>query len=953
MRKSPGVKRWLLSAAVMACTAPLALAQQAAVPAPAPVPGGDGAAAAAAASRRVAPQMPDLATVTQDMQAVQGLFTIYRYNPADVTKDQSRLLAQIPRSLLKQDLLLATSVSRGERAGWPGETLLVRFEIVGRSLVITVPDSRFLQNPTATVTDAVTRTYTSSFIATMPIITIAGGDPVVDLSGFLMSGFGVGGAPRRDLSTYTKVKAFPDNALIDVDLAMPSRMAPGAGQSIGVTFAFRRLPALGSYQPRVADERVGYFTTVRQDWATRHSEREMTHRYVNRWDIKKKDPTLELSPPDKPIVFVIEKTVPLQWRKWVAEGILEWNKAYEKLGITGAIVVQQQTEDNEFANVDPEDARYNFIRWIVSGRAFAMGPSRPDPRTGQLLDADIIFDDSMLRHYAIDFQRMGPRAMLADFGPEFATFLEQNPAFLPQGMTIDQVRTARREMSGELLHEAPAARPAADRLSSTAHNRHASCSYAEGLKHQIAMTTYALAATRPGKPLPDRFVGEIIREVVAHEVGHTLGLRHNFKASSWLSMEEIKKRRDTTDEPTASSVMDYNPVLFFQGDTVESVRHFISPAIGPYDYWAIEYGYKTPTAGDGSEKAMLKAIASRNTQPELAYATDEDTMGLTSPDPMVNRFDYSNDPVGWAKTRVALVDDLLKDLKKWAVKENEPGAYLLDAYLRLTSEKARNMNFVARLVGGQSFTRARPSDPNYKSAFTLLEPKKQRDALTWLSQTIFRDDFLAADAELLNDLAPSRWDDWASNAPDRLDFAAHQAIISRQAQVMLTLCSPTVLQRVYDAELKSKSADKFTAAELIASVRDMTWNLPEVKPDTQFGDGKPALSSVRRNLQKQHLQYLLALAESETRLVSPDLQSMARFAARELSDRIESILEKAKLDKGSRLDFATRAHLTEAKSHIDRVLNAPHMKTPAASSGPMIIIHGNEAAPAVPPEPRD
>src|SRR5206468_1452931 len=83
--------------------------------------------------------------------------------------------------------------------------------------------------------------------------------------------------------------------------------------------------------------------------------------YVNRWDLKKKDPTLELSPPEKPIVFVIEKTVPLQWRKYVAEGIAEWNKAYEKLGIVGAIVVQQQTEDNEFANVDPEDARYNFI----------------------------------------------------------------------------------------------------------------------------------------------------------------------------------------------------------------------------------------------------------------------------------------------------------------------------------------------------------------------------------------------------------------------------------------------------------------------------------------------------------------------------------------------------------------------------------------------------------------
>ena len=127
--------------------------------------------------------------------------------------------------------------------------------------------------------------------------------------------------------------------------------------SVGISYSFRRLPQAGSFQPRIADERVGYFTTVRQDWAMKWSERENIVRYVNRWDVKKKDPTLEMSPPEKPIVFVVEKTVPLQWRRYVAEGIAEWNKAYEKLGIVGAIVVQQQTEDNEFANVDPVHVR--------------------------------------------------------------------------------------------------------------------------------------------------------------------------------------------------------------------------------------------------------------------------------------------------------------------------------------------------------------------------------------------------------------------------------------------------------------------------------------------------------------------------------------------------------------------------------------------------------------------
>src|SRR5690606_22353939 len=135
------------------------------------------------------------------------------------------------------------------------------------------------------------------------------------------------------------------------------------------------------------------------------------------------DPNLELSPPEKPITFIIEKNVPLQWRRFVAEGILDWNKAYEKVGIVGAIVVQQQTDDNEFANVDPEDARYNFIRWIVTGSGFAMGPHRSDPRTGEILDADIIFDDSMVRYYHEDLlNQLGPASWATTLGPEVLEF---------------------------------------------------------------------------------------------------------------------------------------------------------------------------------------------------------------------------------------------------------------------------------------------------------------------------------------------------------------------------------------------------------------------------------------------------------------------------------------------------------------------------------------------------
>jgi hypothetical protein len=448
----------------------------------------------------------------------------------------------------------------------------------------------------------------------------------------------------------------------------------------------------------------------------------------------------------------------------------------------------------------------------------------------------------------------------------------------------------------------------------------------------------AIVGTATGKKIPEKFVGEAIKETVSHEVGHTLGLRHNFKASSWLSVDEIKRRRDTTDEPVTASVMDYNPLLFFPGDDPEKLRHFTTPCIGPYDMWAIEYGYRIPSKEDGDEKAMLAKIAAKNTKRELAFATDEDTMGLSSPDPSVNRFDMSDDPIAWAKARAALCDGLLKDVRKWAVKKDEPGYYLRSIFGTLMFERAINMEFVSRVPGGQYFSRNRAGDPDSRPTLVLLDPKQQRDAIAMLGDSLFKDDFFTLDPELLNDLAASRWYDWTSSASSRVDYPVHQMIGSMQSYALFNLCAPQVLQRVYDAELKSKADDKFTAAELIGSVRSLIWGDLNVSNNASYTDAKPMLSSIRRNLQKQHLQYMLASVDAPSgALTSPDLQSMVGFSMRELSDQIGGVLEKTKSanNGGPKLDFAPRAHLSECKSKIDRVLSAPHM--PAARQQVIIL----------------
>jgi hypothetical protein len=924
--------RWAaLIAAVLTLPVPLTLADDVAAE--------EEASAAGARARRgregdesgEAKRFKDFKEVTKDMKETEGLFSLYRHDPSDKSRDPETLYAKIPAKLMNEDLLFATSVSSGgNMTGWMWTDYLFRWEIAGNHVMMVVPDTRYIAKDDQPVADAIKRTYGSGYIAALPILSMTpAGDVLVDFGKLLKSdlaglGFvggegrrGGGGGPanvRAELSKWSQVKSFPDNILVAVDLAVGQGQA---GRSVGIAYAFQRLPKLGGYKPRQADPRIGYFTTVRVDWAKPNSEREVAERYINRWHLEKRDPSLEMSPPKKPIVYIIEKTVPVQWRRWVRAGIEEWNQAFEKIGFVDAIIVQQQTDDNEYKDYDPEDARYNFIRWTVTGRALAVGPSRADPRTGQILDADIVVDDAWVRAYVSQFDVLGPRGAAPMKGPGFAKLLQEYPDFVPKLLRpdpdapVDALELRQQASLGEMLQP-------------RFHDGHA-CTYAEGLVDELALAQAAMVATGLGKKVPERLIGEAIKELVAHEVGHTLGLRHNFKGSSWLTLEEIKHRRNSGDAPTTASVMDYNPLLFFADDDFEKVRHFVTTRIGPYDEWAIEYGYRVLGKGDKGEPEMLKEIASRCTQPGLDYGTDEDTLGAFSPDPYTNRYDMSSNPNEWATQRLALCAQLGANVLTWAAREGEPRYYITQAFNTLLAQKGRNFQYVARLVGGQHFHRDNVGDPNARAAFVLVDPATQRAALKLLRDTVLCDSFVGVTPEILNNLAAPRWSDWAGSAPPRIDYPIHDRVLSIQLATLIDLCSPPTLQRVYDAELKCADPERMTAAELITSVRDGVWvQLGAFQAATDYTDAKPLISSISRNLQVEYLNMMLALAQMPPGSgMSADLTGMVRFALRELSDRMGVVLgTKRGSDGKTPLDFASRAHLSECKSRIDRVLDA-------------------------------
>ncbi|HEY0007283.1 MAG TPA: zinc-dependent metalloprotease, partial [Tepidisphaeraceae bacterium] len=345
---------------------------------------------------------------------------------------------------------------------------------------------------------------------------------------------------------------------------------------------------------------------------------------------------------------------------------------------------------------------------------------------------------------------------------------------------------------------------------------------------------------------------------------------------------------------------------------------------------------------EGEKEAdFLKRTAARNTERELAFATDEDTAGLASSDPLANRYDLSSSSIDWANNQINLTDKLLSNVREWAQKADEPNHYLRWTFEELMFERSRNLSYVSRMVGGQYFSRNRASDPNAQAPITLVESKQQREALDLIGRTVLAEGFYNIDPELLNRLVPTRWSDWNSSASTRTDFPWSRFIENQYSAILFTLSSPQVLQRVYDAEAKSTAADKLTAAELIRSVRDRVWSElaagPTTAPATAPSDAKPAIGAIRRGMQNTHLKFLLATSESEPgAIVSADLRNLARFALRELSNRIGQTLEARK----ENIDFATLAHLSEAKSRIDRTLDKPIVDSGMRQS---IIILGQEA----------
>ena len=657
----------------------------------------------------------------------------------------------------------------------------------------------------------------------------------------------------------------------------PPRAIPDVRSMLfSLRYSLAELPEAG-YRPRLADDRIGHFATQLQDYSENRDHVYTPNvRYINRWRLEKADPNAAISRPKKPIVFWLDNNIPLRYRETVREGVLMWNSAFEKIGFKDAVEARQQPDD---ADWDPADSRYNTIRWFVGVDAgFAQGPSRANPFTGELYDADIRMADI--------FSRARRQALV----------MESNP--------ISHLTEER-----ALPFSAPWSAAEPD-----------FCTLESDAIADAAFASDVLEAREiePDSPEADKMVQAYIREIIAHEVGHTLGLRHNFRASTIHTLAASQNSEVTAKVGLTASVMDYIPANLAAKGAKQGEYH--QSTLGPYDYWAIEYAYKPIEAStpEGELPELMK-IAARAAEPMLAYATDDDAGFGPVPfniDPTVNRFDLGSDPLQYYAHRIHLSQEIWAGIEAKLGRQGDGYQVMRRSFMRALQQDGQAMFLSATYVGGIYHYREHIGDPNGRLPFVPVPAAKQKEALHLINENGFARGAFQFSPALLNKLDGERQFDRFSplttfNQPK--DVPLHDAVLAIQKGLLDRVFHPVLLKRLVDSELRySDVSERFRIGDLFTSVYRSIWS-------EAIATGPVDINSLRRALQREHLRKMMDMV-LRNGAVPEDARTLARFSLTQLKPKVQVALTRA-------ANTETRAHLEETLARIDETLAARMQRT--------------------------
>lgn len=614
------------------------------------------------------------------------------------------------------------------------------------------------------------------------------------------------GKLSRGKTRISTVKNFPENTFVTVDYVYSNPAPMNRGANFGITDArnvkvsiqhsFLEMPQ-NDFKPRFDDARVGYFLDYVNDMTDRSATpwRDM----INRWHLVKKNPEAALSEPVEPIVWWIENTTPEELRPIIKKAGETWNIAFEAAGFKNAVQVKTQPDD---ADWDADDIRYNVLRWTSSPRPpfGGYGPSFTNPRTGQILGADIMLEYSFLTN-RINAGNIFDKALLE-------TASEENEALMSQMRKHEQ-----------------------------------NCSMANHLQLNNMLGKTLNAAIDGTETASKQLVEESIYYLILHEIGHTLGLNHNMKATQSRSYDTAHDM-SAQEAGLVSSVMDYPSINFApQGETQ---AHYYTTKPGAYDIWAIQFGYD-PSLDD---EVKREAHLARSNEKLLTFGNDADDMRSPGKgiDPRVNIYDMSDDAVQFAEDRLKLDHAAMSKLKEKFTKEGQSYQELRNAYIILTTDMAWQGRVVSRYIGGVYVDRSTAGQDGAQAPYRPVEKAKQKQAMQLLRDYILSPNAFEADPELIQHLAIQRRGFFHFTGTE--DPKMHSRVSVIQADILSHILHPRTLLRITDSSLYG---NEYSITEMMQDLTDAVFE----------DDNRSAVNSYRQELQIMYVNGLVGILSGE------------------------------------------------------------------------------------------
>ncbi len=837
------------------------------------------AEAAAPKSKKEQKKEQTIADAVKDLTKIEGLFDLYQ-DPKTGSLKMLIKKDQLGKEFLHfaqvSDGLVGVAAFRGAYAG----TRIYSFDRHYKNIEIKAENSSFYFDPDNAVSKAKDANINSPVISSVSIVAEdkETGDVLINADKLFLSeallqvkpsprpgqkpGQNLGlGKLSKGKTQYEEVDNYPENTDFQVKYVYdnPAPMVPQARtvtpglfavtdpRSIEVTVRHSMIEVPeNNYKPRFDDPRVGFFMNQVHDM-TAVGDITPYKDVIRRWHLEKKDPTAELSEPVEPIVWWIENTTPEHIRETVKHATLEWNKSFEKAGFKNAIQVKVQPDDAQW---DAGDIRYNVLRWTSSPRPpfGGYGPSFANPRTGQLLGADIMLEYSVFNRIAHAEQLMAT-----------------------QSLTIEQA------MEQTLEHS---------------ENIHASM-YKDAMDGRMMMEAMAT-----GDGQVTEFLNDFIHFLVLHEVGHTLGLNHNMKSSQLHDIASLSDKEKTGAMGLTGSVMDY-PAINFATDG-QAQGHYYTTTPGPYDHWAIEFGYKPSLADADAETARMKTLLARSTEPQLSFGNDADDMRAPGKaiDPRINVGDMSSDAIKFATNQMELIRQTEGKLLERLAKEGESYQGVTSGYNALFRQYFGHSQTISRYIGGVYIDRGFVGQAGATAPLRPVETAKQKQAMDALAKYVFAEDAFNIDPELVQKLQLQRRG--FNHFGFTEDPKMHDAVLGLQRAVLIQLLHPVVQKRIIDT---STYGNEYSLSEVM---NDLTKSI--------FTGDSGDVNSMRQNLQIEYIKGLAHIIKANPQMGYSN-QSVAQ--ARQQLKNIDANASTAFWQSD-----ATKAHNAYVKDLIKAALEA-------------------------------